>query len=54
MAEHFAHYNDLCKVVPVPNASEKLSSLVLHLPVESFRTKGLPALHMQHTPKEQT
>lgn len=54
MAEHFAHYKDLCKVVPVPNASEKLFSLVLHLPVESFRAKGLPALHIQHTPKEQT
>lgn len=32
----------------------KLCSLVFHLPVESFRTKGLPALHMQHAPKERT
>lgn len=54
MPEFSSHSNDLWEVVPVPNASEKLCSLVLCLPVESFRTKGLPALPVQHTPKEQT
>lgn len=52
MAELLSHSNDLWEVVPVPNALETLCSLVLHLPVESFRTKGLSALHMKHTPKE--
>lgn len=49
MLEFFPYSNDLWEVVPVPKAPEKLCSLLLHLPVESFRTKGLPAQHVQHT-----
>lgn len=52
MAELLSHSNDLWEVMPVPNASETLCSLVLHLPVESFRTKHLPTLHMQHASKK--
>lgn len=54
MPTFFSHSNDLWEVVPVPNVTEKHFSSVPHLPVESFRTKGLPAQHVQHTLKEQT
>lgn len=36
------------------NVPEKLCSLVLQLPVESSRTKSLPAMHMHHALKEWT
>lgn len=36
------------------NVPEKLCSLVLQLPVESFRTKSLPAMHVHHALKEWT